>query len=91
MVRLATTIVQILLELSVIIGMILILQKSKLVLFVVNIPGAVCYIIIFLWALCFDIYHSCVHKRYWQKAKSKMDKKEFKSLHNTQDFDSSRG
>ena len=68
-VRLTTTIAQLLLELSVIIGMILILQKSKLVLFVVNIPGAVCYILIFLWTLCFDIYHSCVHKRYWQKAK----------------------
>ena len=91
-VRLTTTIAQILLELSVIVGMIIILQKSQLVLFIVNIPGAICYILIFLWTLCFDIYHSCVHKRYWDKAKSKMDKKNgVASLSKSLDFDSTRG
>ena len=70
-----TTVIEILLCVALIIGLIIMLQKAKLIIFFVNIPGIVCYILILIWTLAFDIYYSCVFKRYAVKGEHKGDKK----------------
>eukprot|EP00347_Sterkiella_histriomuscorum_P012202 403369503 len=90
-VRMVTTLIQLLLALALIIGLIIMLIKSKLILFLINVPGVICYILIFLWTLCFDIYYSCVYRRYYRKSEHKRNGANGKvQKHNGPDLDSSR-
>ena len=63
-IRMSTTVIQILLEVALIIALVVLLIQSKFYLFLVNIPAVACYGIMLLWALAFDIYYSCIYKRY---------------------------
>lgn len=64
----STTVLQILLEVALIIALVVLLIQSKFYLFLVNIPALACYAIMLLWALIFDIYYSCIYKRYMNEA-----------------------
>lgn len=70
-VRMTTTLLHIALNLCCIIGLIIMLVKASGLIFFVNVPGIVVYILILVWILAADIYYSCVFNRYYKKKADK--------------------
>jgi len=81
--RLSTNLILILLCLAIIIGLGIILSKSNNILYPLNVPGIVAYVLILLFFLIFDIYYSCIFKRFWDNAKEKLKEAHKKELEAT--------
>jgi len=60
--------------LAAIIGLIILLKKSFLVLWFVNIPGIIVYSLVLVWVLAIDIYFTCVYHKYYKKTIEKENK-----------------
>eukprot|EP00347_Sterkiella_histriomuscorum_P012015 403370219 len=82
-IRVFTTVMLIILEITVIIGCGVLMGKSKTLLAPQAVPAIVGYLVTMIYDFCFGIYFCAIYKRYYIEGQTKQQKKQFE---NSQQF-----